>query len=70
MYKSTFIYLSANAFNSDQFKWSCKPLLNDKILDWPRFKGYADNTFILVKLARFVMYRRANIGGNRENTGN
>ena len=34
---------------------SQNPLPNDKILDWSKLKGFADNTLILARMARFCL---------------
>ena len=44
-------------------------LPNDKILDWLKFKAFADNKIILTQKLKFVLARVEKIVGKGENAG-
>ena len=44
-------------------------LTNDKILDWSKFKAFADDKFDVAKMMISVLYRVENIVGKGENAG-
>ena len=49
--------------------WLVNSLPNDKILDWSKFKAFADNKRKLAKMMVFVFDRVENIVGKGENAG-
>ena len=51
---------------SDSFNF----LPNNKILDWTKFKAFADNKINVTKNFRFAFDRVENWGGKGENAGN
>ena len=46
-----------------------KSLPNDKIIDWPKFKAFADNKLITTQKLKFVHRRVENTVGKGENAG-
>ena len=46
-----------------------KSLPNDKILDWSKFKAFADDKIIVTQKLKFVLGRVENIGEKGENAG-
>ena len=51
------------------FRNSIDPLPNDKILDWSKFKAFADDKMIVTQKLKFVLGRIENIVGKGENAG-
>ena len=49
--------------------WDFNSLPNDKILDWSKFKGLADDKINVTQNLKFVLGRIENILGKEENAG-
>ena len=54
---------------TDLYKYVFNSLLNNKILDRSKLKGFADHKLILAQMMRFIFNRRENIVGKGENAG-
>ena len=59
------ILLSLRYANCDLFN----SLQNDKILDWSKLKGFADDKLNVTEKSKFVLQRVENIVGKGENAG-